>query len=192
VNGDRIALLALATFVMTSCGEVRTTSPQDAAASKGASSSRPSPVYDASLDDVHSAVLRACVGYFGHVDTDDLSSHVVTVKDFCFWDGGATVNYITLSSLPDGRTMVTIDSQAGSPSGIMVADGTRGEHIIDNLIKRLKVEMEAARPRPTATPTAQPPLTAEERLRRLKMLHDQGLISDDEYASQRAEIVKGL
>lgn len=175
-----IYLVLAASVGLCGCGDERS-SP------RGSSS----PVYSAPVATVHDVALKACMDYFGHVDRDDQDGHEIYVRDFSFWSGGATENTVYLKPRADGKTLVEIVSLAGSPSGILVANGSRGRSIINSLIIRLDAELgtgdrSAAEAHETEAPSA------EARLRELDDLHAKQLVTDDEYQDKRKAILGTL
>jgi Short C-terminal domain len=175
----------LIAIALAGCGEVRTEPPgsnhADGAVGTGADTLR-SPTYDADLESVHAAALRACLSYFQHVDTDAPDKKSIQVIDWCFWGGGTTETTITLSPLEPRTTLVSVESHAGSPSGVLAWNGSREEQVIRNFLSHLDIEMKLSGKAPDTG----------ERLRNLENLHDQKLITDDEYRAKRAEILNGL
>jgi hypothetical protein len=142
-----------------------------------------SPIYSGEIVDVENALIRAISSYMHHVDEVDRKNHVIRVVDDEFWAGNTETNF-TLVKQPDGRIRVDGLSQShGNPS----IGGVRERHVLKEIFQRLDIEMQAP---PLQVVPSTP--TVEDRLRTLDQLHDQGLITDDEYQSKRKEILKGL
>jgi hypothetical protein len=218
----RLLLLALAMVSMTGCYEARTYPPGEVPPppevhrdGKGRPITeperkiRPSPVYAADFDTVQDAVVRACKSCFKKVDVDDRTAHRVEVADTGASLGGTHL-VVTLVRTDQGQTVVNAETRAGA--NLAISDNTAGD--LDRFLAQLEVEMKALakpavavvpppvsatseKPPATAVPPAAPattakPATTADRLRELDSLHEQKLITDEEYAAKRKAIVDGL
>jgi hypothetical protein len=127
-------------IALCSCGYTRTADPN--LIETASDPHLVSPMYAASMDVVHRASLRACMAYFGHIDSDRIidGTVIMHISDFCLWAGGETETTITLSHGPSDKILVVVESEAGSPSGVL-AWGTRERVVISNFLSHLSVEM---------------------------------------------------
>jgi hypothetical protein len=198
-----VTLIFLILF-MTSCNEVRSVSEEQAKAlappggyledqpptmpTIGAptdrSSRRPSrplisPVYGADIDAVQDAIVRACVSYTHKVEKDDRMLRKVQLIDTNVWAGN-TETFFTLVKQADGKIRIDAESHShGNPS----AHGIREIHVIREVFSRIDAEMKLPN-------TSKP--TTEARLKELERIHEQHLITEDEYRAKREQILNGL
>jgi hypothetical protein len=106
------------------------------------------------------------------------------------------LEWLYYPSLTDNR-MPTFDfgSRAKAGDAVLKAPGAEVRRA-DWVVLPLTAPAPAAQPPAAPLPAAQPPssrsLTVEEHLRDLKRFRDQGLITEDEYAKEKQELLKGF
>lgn len=104
------------------------------------------------------------------------------------YGGGSIEGGCTYEQALDMATERAGESGADAIVGIQTAAGGNGR-----IVSMQAVAVRFSGPAKPAAPPARPePPSAEERLRKLKALSDQGLITPDEYARRKAEILEDL
>jgi hypothetical protein len=140
--------LLLACLLLAGCSGRQTVSPYEAAHSSSRHAYA-TPIYSAPIEVVQRAVVRACMGYYHHVDVYDKEAHRILVKNRNLWAGSSDVT-ITLETNADGETVVNIASEGVGMQAMSAAGRT--DRDLQEIIRRLADEMRVADAYETTNP----------------------------------------